>query len=266
MDETLCKHVEKHQTRILCICLRDDNIVVSGDQAAVDIFQSMDKDNDSVTSLVEQIKNLGHETNRKFSKEKLFKGSDQLPMMKIKYKAKGWNAKVARSVLTEWMSLLGYSSGGKKYGAGEEPIWWPDSESWESFRYPSYASQDVVHSILESICTHFNIDILSYHTDDRATINDDDRVSSSTGKRKSTASETRNAKKQMSREFLNASDTESEEDVETAKEIQRTVYDDPNDVTRAGPSKQNNPPPALEPIILPEPPKSQYELERVTRL
>ena len=95
---------------------------------------------------------------------------------------------------------------------------------------------------------------VSYHTDDRATINDDDRVSSSTGKRKSTASETRNAKKQMSNEFLDASDTESEEDVETAKEIQRTVYDDPNDVTRAGPSKQNNPPPALEQIILPEPP------------
>ena len=146
-DKVLKEHVEKKKRRTLCISIRGDQAVLSGDDKTVQ-FVTENMESMTVEELLDVMKTMEDENPK-------YKTTQQIrfPPMFAKFKGCHWKLERARDQLQIYLNILGFGKGGsRKYRVeADEPEGWPDEHSFVDFLHPLYAKLSVVNDIIESI-------------------------------------------------------------------------------------------------------------------
>ena len=146
-DKVLKEHVEKKKRRTLCISIRGDQAVLSGDEKTVS-FAKENMESLTLEELMEVMKTMEDEDLK-------YKTTQQIrfPPMFAKFKGRRWTLERARDQLQIYLNILGFGKGGsRKYRVeADEPEGWPDEISFVDFLHPSYAKLSAVNDIVESI-------------------------------------------------------------------------------------------------------------------
>ena len=162
-EASLKLHIEKQKRRTLCFSVRGDQIVISGEENALD-FTLLNMESMTVKEMMDVIKTMDDDVNMKYKTTETV----VFPPLKEKFKGKKWSLLIARNELTTCLNILGFGKGGvKKYRVeADEPEGWPDQHSFMDFVHPSYAKFEIVNDIIESIYENHGYDIKSYHVID----------------------------------------------------------------------------------------------------
>ena len=149
LDKKHEEHVSKGGRRLVSFSLRGDDVIISGDEASVNISVNEDI---TIKELKNQIKALGEPIEKGHNlKYILKKPSRLLPPMRVKIGGKKWSTKAARIQLSEYMTELGYGRGGNLSYKEDKPSWWPQSIAWERCEHPYDLSMNECKEILETI-------------------------------------------------------------------------------------------------------------------
>ena len=149
LDKKHEEHVSKGGRRLVSFSLRGDDVIISGDEASVNISVNEDI---TIKELKNQIKALGEPIEKGHNlKYILKKPSRLLPPMRVKIGGKKWSTKAARIQLSEYMTELGYGRGGNLSYKDDKPSWWPQSIAWERCEHPYDLSMNECKEILETI-------------------------------------------------------------------------------------------------------------------
>ena len=149
LDKKHEEHVSKGGRRLVSFSLRGDDVIISGDEASVNISVNEDI---TIKELKNQIKALGEPIEKGHNlKYILKKPSRLLPPMRVKIGGKKWSTKAARIQLSEYMTELGYGRGGNLSYNKDKPSWWPQSIAWEQWEHPYYLTMNECKEILETI-------------------------------------------------------------------------------------------------------------------
>ena len=156
-------HVEKQKRRTLCFSVRGDQLVISGEENALD-FTLLNMESMTVKEMMDVIKTMDDDVNMKYKTTETV----VFPPFKYKFKGKKWSLLIARNELTTCLNILGFGKGGvRKYKVeADEPEGWPDQHSFIDFVHPSYAKFEIVNDIIESIYEHHGYDIKSHHNEE----------------------------------------------------------------------------------------------------
>ena len=148
-DKKLEENVTKGGRRIVCFSLRDDNVIMSGDELSVQIVENEDI---TIKVLKEQLKAIGEPRekghNLRYVQSKPYR---LLPPMRVKIGGRKWSIKTGRIQVTEYMTALGYGRGGVKSYKEDKPSWWPQQIAWERCEHPYDLTSDECKTILETI-------------------------------------------------------------------------------------------------------------------
>ena len=106
-DKVLKEHVEKKQRRALCITIRDNKAVLSGDAESV-AFAENNTDM-TVQQLMDGIVNMDSETMEFKSTQKVV-----FPPMSAKFRGRRWNLNRARDQPNIYLDILGFGKGGRQ--------------------------------------------------------------------------------------------------------------------------------------------------------
>ena len=205
LDNKLCEHVEKNSPRIVCLCVRDGEVYLTGEEGTVDILK--ESSNMPLHEVYDKLKKMNNDDSSKtYVIEKAMPGADQFPLMDFQFKGPSWNYKNARAQLSKYFNFFGFGrSGSKSFNKEEdEPEWFPDEISWSIFKHSTKVTLPIVNTVLKSMFEYFEVDIFSHHTEKVENV--------SQMKRKRTWRGTK-SKKAKSTEFLEDS---SEEDIDEA--------------------------------------------------
>ena len=150
-DKVVKEHVEKKKRRALCITIRGDQAVLSGDEEFVD-FVNANKESMTVEEMLGVMKSLEDGSFNYKTTQQV-----QFPPMSSRFKSSRWTLEKARDQLQMVLNIVGFGKGGfRKYRVeADEPEGWPDEHSFVDFVHPSYAKLDVVNDII--------VGILAYH-------------------------------------------------------------------------------------------------------
>ena len=150
-DKVVKEHVEKKKRRALCITIRGDQAVLSGDEEFVD-FVKANKESMTLEEMLGVIKSLEDGSYNYKTTQQV-----QFPPMSSRFKSSRWTLEKARDQLQMVLNIVGFGKGGsRKYRVeADEPEGWPDEHSFVDFVHPSYAKLDVVNDII--------VGILAYH-------------------------------------------------------------------------------------------------------
>ena len=147
-DKVLNEHVSKNRRRTLCLSVRGNQVVLSGEETCVEVALE-NKEEMTVGDLMEAMKLMGGDED---DEEMKFKTTENIefPPFRVKFKGKKWTTLRAREELSKVLSILGFGKGGTKSFkvAADEPAGWPDAHSFVAFEYPSYANIKVATVII----------------------------------------------------------------------------------------------------------------------
>ena len=157
-DKVLNEHVSKNRRRTLCLSVRGNQVVLSGEETCVEVALE-NKEEMTVGDLMEAMKLMGGDED---DEEMKFKTTENIefPPFRVKFKGKKWTTLRAREELSKVLSILGFGKGGTKSFkvAADEPAGWPDAHSFVAFEYPSYANMKVANDIIESLFNYHGLD------------------------------------------------------------------------------------------------------------
>ena len=155
------EHVSKGGRRIVSFSLRGDEVIISGDEASVNIAANKDI---SIKELKNKLKALGEAKEKGTNLEYIVTESSRLlPPMLVKIGGRKWSIKTARIQLTEYMTELGYGRGGLYSYRDDKPSWWPNSIAWERCEHPYDLTIDECKEILETTIRELNEEPENYH-------------------------------------------------------------------------------------------------------
>ena len=154
----LDKHVkvvtqEEAISKVICITVRDNKVVVSGQQNLVSIFKDEDvMTNTSVKELLEKCQKLAKDNQYELYRPVIF------PPLTHKFMGPSWKWNVAQENLQVYFNVMGFGRGSpKEFGKeSSKPDWWPQSDSdakllWQNFKHPTYTSFEHCNLLLNCI-------------------------------------------------------------------------------------------------------------------
>ena len=159
--------VTKHGRRIMVFSIRGSQVNVSGEKETVNILETFP--DITVKELIDKMKSLGEASGDQSFEfvDCLSSANDPvLPPMTVAFCGPSWDNATARKQLTEYFCILGYgkTNGSKSFKKEEDqPVWWPDSLSWQSFAHPGKAKTPQINRILTSMFEYYGLDINTYH-------------------------------------------------------------------------------------------------------
>ena len=165
--------VTKHGRRIMVFSIRGSQVNVSGEKETVNILETFP--DITVKELIDKMKSLGEASGDQSFEfvDCLSSANDPvLPPMTVAFCGPSWDNATARKQLTEYFCILGYgkANGSKSFKKEEDqPVWWPDSLSWQSFAHPGKAKTPQINRILTSMFEYYGLDINTHHLEESVT-------------------------------------------------------------------------------------------------
>lgn len=154
------EHVTKTNRLSVSFQLRDNNVVVSGEEGCVNMIEA----NPDMT--IAELKKAMMENVDIDDKYKFKSTSTSLPPLCSKFRGPSWNTRVARQEVSKYFAILGFGKKGTKYTDNSNvPDFWPDSLAYSTFQHPSKEKLDTLNIIMEAILLHFQLDPETHHTE-----------------------------------------------------------------------------------------------------
>ena len=171
-SKALEKFTVKGEFRSLTIYHNGEELVVAGDKEVVK-FVTEKEENLTLREIKEKIEELSQsEEDHRYQRRRSY------PRLPVQFKSKGWDWKIARKVLHDYMGVEGFGKGSaKSYGKfKDQPDNWPDTISWIGFKGPTNLRLDSCNEIIQSFLEGRHIDPYTYHDDptDRETEENED--------------------------------------------------------------------------------------------
>ena len=163
-DQQHEQHVTKTNRLSVSFQLRDNQIIVSGEEGCVNMVEA--NPNMTIAELKEAMVN-NVDIDDKYS-YKITSPATVLPPLCKKFKGPSWNTKTAREEVARYFGILGFGQKGKKYNKEDEskiPAFWPDSIAYSAFKHPTREKLENLNLVMEAILQFYQLDADSHHTE-----------------------------------------------------------------------------------------------------
>ena len=156
---------EKGEHKHLTFSMKGDQLVLFGEQEAVDDFKNMmNTEKEPLESFLTSVKGI---LKKPKTKKGVFKSTlkTRLPELQVEFQGKHWTEKLTRAYVQLGLLLHGFVQGGSKsYKIQHLPSWWPEGINFVTFVGPTHASRVDNDRILEAMYAFNGKNIRNCHS------------------------------------------------------------------------------------------------------